>query len=91
MKHTLDYHCYLSLVALGIAALHSWNEIGEVRWSISWLTLGMMATVSISGFFGKYLARTEFIRMTWRRFHVPYTALFFAVLTIHILQKIKVL
>jgi len=71
LKRTLNYHCYLSLVALGIAALHSWNEMGEVRWSLSWLTLGMMATVSVSGFFGKYLARTQFIRTTWRHFHVP--------------------
>lgn len=91
LKRTLNYHCYLSLLALAIAALHSWNALGEVRWTVSWLTLGMMTTVSISGFFGKYLARTEFIRMTWRRFHVPYTVLFFAVLTVHIMQKIKVL
>lgn len=91
LKRTLDYHCYLSLVALGIALLHSWNEWGEIRWNLSWLTLGMMSTVCVSGFFGKYLARTEFIRLTWRHFHIPYTVLFFAVLGIHILQKIKVL
>jgi len=91
LKRTLNYHCYLSLVALGIAVLHSWNQMGEVRWSLSWLTLGMMATVSVSGFFGKYLARTELICMTWRHFHVPYTVLFFLVLAIHILQKIKIL
>jgi len=91
LKRTLDYHCYLSLSALAISMLHSWNALGEFRWSLSWLVLGMMATVSASGFFGKYLARTELVRMTWRRFHVPYTVIFFIVLGIHVLQKIKLL
>jgi hypothetical protein len=86
LKMTLNYHCLLSFVALGLAALHS---VSQVRWSISWLTLAMMATVVVSGVFGKYWARTEFIRVTWRRFHVPYTVLFFVVLTIHILQNIQ--
>lgn len=47
LKRSLDYHCYLSLAGLGIAFLHSWNRLGEIRLNLSWLTLGMMAIVTV--------------------------------------------
>ena len=49
------------------------------------------ATVALSGVFGRFVARSEAMRRTWRRFHVPYTILFFIVLFIHILEKTEVL
>jgi len=91
LRRTLNYHCVLSLVALAIAVVHIWNFWGKLRLDVGWLALAMMGTVALSGVFGKYLARTPAIRRHWRRFHVPYTVLFFVVLALHVLDKLKVI
>ncbi|MFQ6016347.1 MAG: hypothetical protein ACE5NP_13000 [Anaerolineae bacterium] len=91
LRRTLNYHCILSLIALVIAVFHVLNFWGKVRLSVSFLALAMMITVVVSGTFGKYFARSAVVRGTWRRFHVPYTILFFFVLMIHVLQKIHLI
>ena len=91
MRRTLNYHCILSLVALAIAVLHVWAFWDKLRLDVGWLALAMMSTVVLSGIFGKYLARTPAIRKHWRHFHLPYTVLFFIVVVIHVLDKVRVI
>lgn len=91
LRQTLTLHITAGVIALGLAVLHVLNFTQKLHLTISWLTLAMMVTVVISGAFGKYFARTKAIRYHWRRFHVPYTVLFFLVLLLHALVKIHVL
>jgi len=88
LRKTLWYHIAFGLIALAVAVLHVVNFWGKLRLSVSWLTLGMMVTVVLSGAFGKFGARSDLVRLHWRRFHVPYTILFFLVLAIHIIMKL---
>jgi hypothetical protein len=88
LRRTLTLHMRAGVIALGLAALHVLNFTQKLHLTISWLTLAMMATVVASGAFGKYFAKTEVIRHYWRRFHVPYTVLFFLVLLLHVLMKV---
>jgi len=91
LRRTLWWHMALGVAAVGIAVAHVLNFTARVQLSVSWLTLGMAFVVALSGAFGRFLARSEAVRQNWRRFHLPYTALFFIVLFIHILEKTKIL
>ncbi|MBI2862783.1 MAG: hypothetical protein HYX89_08175 [Chloroflexi bacterium] len=91
LRSTLQWHMVLGLAAVGIAVFHVLNFTAKIQLSVSWLTLGMALTVAMSGAFGRFLARSDVVRRNWRRFHVPYTLLFFVVLLVHILEKTKVI
>jgi hypothetical protein len=91
LRRTLALHCYVTFAGLAIAIAHVLDFASKTRLSLSYILLVMMVTVALSGTIGKYLAVTDLVRSHWRRFHVPYTALFFLVLAVHILQKTKLL
>ncbi|MBI2885760.1 MAG: hypothetical protein HYY02_00980 [Chloroflexi bacterium] len=91
LRRTLWWHMAFGTLAVAIAILHVLNFTAKIQLSVSWLTLAMALTVALSGAFGRFVARSEAMRRNWRRFHVPYTILFFVVLFIHILERTGVL
>lgn len=88
LRRSLDQHIVISVVALALAGLHILNFLGAIHVTTGWLTVGLMVLVAGSGIFGRFVATAPALRQHWRRFHLPYTALFFIVLTVHIVVKI---
>lgn len=88
LRRALDQHIVVSLAAVGLAVLHILNFAGTIQLTTGWLALGLMLVVAASGAFGRFVAAAPPLRRRWRQFHLPYTALFFIVLTVHILVKI---
>jgi hypothetical protein len=91
LRRTLRWHQVFGTLAIAAAFLHAVNSWPKLKLSVSWLAMGMMATIFVSGAFGEVLARSQTVRAHWRRFHVPYTILFFAVLLVHLVLKGKIL
>jgi len=91
LRRTLTIHMVAGAVAFGVAVLHVVNFLPKLHLNISWLALGMMATVVASGAFGRFVARSEAVRRHWRHFHVPYTVLFFLTVLLHFLIKSHIL
>lgn len=88
LRRALDQHIVVSVVAVGLAGLHVLNFIGAIRLTTGWLAIGLMLVVTASGIFGRFVATAPALRRHWRRFHLPFTALFFIVLAVHILVKV---
>jgi len=89
LRRALDRHIIAAVVAIAIAFLHLSNFFGSIRLSLGWLTLLLMLAVAASGVFGRFFAGAPGVRRNWRRFHLPLTYVFFAVLALHILQTIE--
>lgn len=88
LRRLLRWHEALGLLALGLAVIHIINFWGKLQLSTSWLVFFMMITVILSGAFRQFMGRFGVVRTYWRSFHIPYTLLFLAVLTVHVLIKI---
>lgn len=86
-KLFLDVHVYVSLAAFLAVVLHVLPKLDAVKWSLTWVSLLMMATVVVSGFFGKYVATTPLLRRNWRYFHVPYTMAFYLIILPHVVNE----
>lgn len=91
LKRAFYLHLTLALTAVLVAIFHIVRQWHTMTVDMGWLSLYMMITIGISGLIGRYAAKTPKLRRYWRQFHVPYSILFFAVLSLHIMQKTHVL
>ncbi|MDO8670243.1 MAG: hypothetical protein Q7O66_02290 [Dehalococcoidia bacterium] len=83
----LASHVYISLAALAVVLVHVLPRAGHIKWSLTWVSVFMVATIVASGFFGKYLAKTPLTRRNWRYFHLPYTVACYLVVLPHIINQ----
>ncbi|MBI4233630.1 MAG: hypothetical protein HY686_04230 [Chloroflexi bacterium] len=91
LRGLLRWHEAFGLLALGLAVVHLVDFWGKLQVSTSWLLFFMVVTVVLSGMFREVMGRYQAVRAYWRSFHIPYTALFFAVLSVHVLMKVGLL
>jgi hypothetical protein len=91
LSGALDRHIVASIMAIGLAVLHALNFIDEVGASLGWLTFALMLAVAASGVAGRYFLRAPGVRENWRRFHLPLTYVFFAVVALHVIDVIELI
>lgn len=87
LRDLREWHGYLALGATVFTIIHVVPFLDKISLNISFLTTFYFLTVSLSGLIGRYVSKKNALFKEWRRFHVPYTILFYALLVIHIAQK----
>lgn len=89
----LAVHCIPGLLSLAMAGVHLINKILFARPGhlLSFFTFGLMIVIVLGGILGRYVKRPRVIREYWRTLHIPLTAIFYFMLSLHVLTKTGVL
>ncbi|MBO3754172.1 MAG: hypothetical protein FGF53_04755 [Candidatus Brockarchaeota archaeon] len=89
----LAVHCIPGLLSLALAGVHLINKIWFARpgYLLSFFTFGIMTVIVLGGILGRYVKKPRVIREYWKTLHIPLTAIFYLMLSIHVLTKTGVL
>lgn len=88
LRNILEWHGWLAMAATAFTIMHVLNFLDKIRLNVSFLTTFFFLTVALSGVIGRYVSKRNALFREWRRFHIPYTILFYVLLTIHVAQKL---
>lgn len=88
LRTLLEWHAWLAMAATAFTILHILNFLDKIRLNISFLTTFFFLTVALSGVIGRYISKRNALFREWRKFHIPYTILFYVLLAIHVAKKL---